>query len=311
MPNAFPTLLDVVKLNAGDDLVGLISETEKACPEVIVVPARTIKGINFPTTVRVQLPAVGFRDANDGVDSTVARYENRLVETFIFNPIWKCDKAVADGYEDGPQAYIAVEAGAIMEGSFQTLSTQFYYGASLGGHAKGHVGLMDMYDKTKMEVDAGGTTGSTGSSVWLVRYGPKHVEWVWGNGKDAFAMDDPRIGTIVGQNSKELTGYIQELLARPGVKVGSLKSIARIKKLTADAGKGLTDDLIYEALAKFPAGVRPDAMFMTTRSQEQLRKSRTATNATGAPAPIPEEVANVPILVTDGITNTESLTLGD
>jgi hypothetical protein len=48
---------------------------------------------------------------------------------------------------------------------------------------------------------------------------------------------------------------------------------------------------------------------MTKRSQEQLRASRTATNATGAPAPIPTDAFGIPIGVTDGILNTEALTL--
>jgi hypothetical protein len=50
-------------------------------------------------------------------------------------------------------------------------------------------------------------------------------------------------------------------------------------------------------------------MFMTRRSRGQLRNSRTATNATGAPAPMPTEVGGVPIEVTDSLSNVEALTL--
>ena len=85
--------------------------------------------------------------------------------------------------------------------------------------------------------------------------------------------------------------------------------MCRIKKLTADSGKGLTDALIYSALAKFPTGVRPDVMFCSRRSLHQLRNSRTATNQTGAPAPIPTEVEGIPIVPTDSLSDIEALTL--
>jgi hypothetical protein len=91
--------------------------------------------------------------------------------------------------------------------------------------------------------------------------------------------------------------------------VGSVNSICRIKKLTADSGNGLTDDLIAQALEKFPAGVRPDVMFMSKRSRRQLQNSRTAVNATGAPAPFPVESHGVPIVVTSALSNVEALTL--
>jgi hypothetical protein len=51
----------------------------------------------------------------------------------------------------------------------------------------------------------------------------------------------------------------------------------------------------------------PTILVMNRRSLKQLQESRTATNATGAPAPFPSEAFGVPILVTDAITNTEAL----
>jgi len=49
----------------------------------------------------------------------------------------------------------------------------------------------------------------------------------------------------------------------------------------------------------------PDALFMTRRSLEQLRASRTATNPSGSPAGNPDNVAGIPIIVTDSILDTE------
>lgn len=317
-----PTLLDIAKRNLGDAEVGLIEEAIYHLPEVTGVDreygrtipgvgqVKTIRGINYYTKVRTALPSAGFRAANEGVTATKSTFVNRLVETFILNPRWECDKAVADRDEQGPQAYIAEEADGILTAAFLQAARNFYYGTNTtySGDAKGHPGLIDSYDATNMVVDAGGTTPTTGSSVWLIKWGPKDVRWVAGENGE-LAVSEVRIETIYDASSNPLTGYVQELLAYLGVQVGSTNSVCRIKKLTEDAGKTLTDDLIFEALSKFPEGVKPDVMMMTKRSREQLRKSRTAVNATGQPAPIPQDVEGIPIVVTSALSNVEALTL--
>lgn len=302
------TLLDIAKANGSDMVAGLIDETTKAHPELTRAPARTIKGLNYRTLVRTGLPTVGFRDANTGVVATKSTHENRLVETFILNPRWQADKAVADRYEDGAAAYIALEASAHMEASMQLLAKQFYYGATSPGDTKGHPGLIQAYDATNMVVDAAGTTASTGSSVWAVKFGVKDVIWVWGQDGMLEPSELDERDAEDGDGNR-FTAYHQELLAYPGLQVGSVRSIGRIKKLTEDSGKTLTDDMISDLLSKFEAGVVPDLLFMNRRSLKQLQQSRTATNTTGAPAPFPTESFNIPIVVTDAILSTESLTL--
>jgi hypothetical protein len=312
-----PTLLDIAKANGSDAVVGLIDETTKVHPELRMGAARTIKGLNYTTLVRVSLgnTAGSFRNANEGVVPHKHVYENRLIETYILNPRWQCDKAVADANEDGALALIHRESEGTLEGEMQGLSKQFYYGGGTGGNAKGFPGLVQMHDATNMVVDATGTTVATGSSVWLVRFGPKHVQWVWGN-NGQLEPSDIRVESVPMGTTPEsyMEAYVQTFLGRPGLQVGSLQSVVRIKKLTADSGKGLTDDLIAEALAKFPEGTTPDAIFMGKRSLSQLQSSRTATNPTGAPAPFPTEIqgiagTNIPIYVTAGILATEALTL--
>jgi len=147
-----PTLVDIAIANGSDKAIGLIDETLEVHPELALVGARSIAGINYRTLVRTVLPTVAFRNANEGYESAKATYENRLVETFIFNPRWECDKAIADRYEDGPEAFIAMEASAIMEASMQKLCECFYYGLttaaveprhSTAGDLKGFPGLHD------------------------------------------------------------------------------------------------------------------------------------------------------------------------
>jgi hypothetical protein len=317
---ARPTLIDIAKKNGSDAVVGLIDETIKAHPELLLGEARTIKGLNYRTLVRVSgFNGSTFRGANEGATVGKATYENRLVDTFILNPRWECDKAVADGSEDGAESFITQEAEAMTEKSLVDLSGAFYYGTNTtyGGHAKAFPGLLDAVH-TDNVVDAGGTTVDTGSSVWLIKFGPKHVQWVWGQGGE-LAMPDVRIETIYDANDLPLDGYVQSLLGRPGLQVGSVRSLVRIKKLTADSGKGLTDSVIADALAKFEVGVVPDLILMSRRSRTQLQKSRSVTIFSGPGgkadsktenvAPLPTEAHGIRIEVTDSLKDTESLTV--
>lgn len=301
------TLLDIAVKNGSDAITGLIDEAASGNPEIRLGYARTITGINYKTLVRTANPTVGFRNANEGVAGTKATYENRLVETFILNPRWQADKAVADRYEDGAEALLAMEAEAHFNAAVAAICRQMYYGTGTGGDAKGFPGLVQSYDNVNMVVDAGGTTDNTGSSVWLVKFGPKYCGWVWGNdGQMELSEVDLR---DVSDGTNSFTGYHQELTAYSGFQVGNVKAVARIKKVTEDSTKGLSDSLISKALAKFPVGIIPDVIFCSRRSLFQLQASRTATNATGAPAPVPTEAFGIPVVATDSILNTEALTL--
>lgn len=310
---ALPNLLDVIKANNADKIVGVIDEVSKAHPEMTFGAARTIPGISYETLVRTALGSTtgSFRKANAGSAPVKNTYANRRVDTFIMEPRFECDKAIADSYVDGAEAYIAMETGGIMEGELQGLCRTFYYGQDATfGNALGFPGLIAGHDSANMVVDATGTTESTCSSLWAVKFGPQMVQWIMGMG-GSLNFSQPVIESVVdaADATKKYRAYVSTMLARPGLQVGSLRGVGRIKKLTADVGKGLTDALIAQLLAKFPVGVVPDVLFCSRRSRAQLQTSRTATNATGAPAPIPTESFGIPIAVTDSIVDTETLAL--
>lgn len=314
---ARPTILDIAKHNGTDSIVGLIDETTKAHPEVREIAARTVEGLNYRTKVRTGLfDGSTFRLANEGITVGKGQYENRLVETYIVNPRWEADKAVADAHEDGADVFMDEEGESMVEKAMVDMARQFYYGATSNGNAKGYPGLLQAYDATNMVVDAGGTTASTGSSVWLIKTGTKDVQWVFGRNGEMM-MPERREETIYDSNDLPLPGYVQDLLIRPGLQVGSVRGIVRIKKITADSGKTLTDALLASAIGKFEAGIRPDMILMSRRSLTQLQASRTVTLmgvGTTAPdqaiiAPRPVAYGSIPIFETDAILDTESLTL--
>lgn len=320
-----PTLLDIAKRNGHDAIAGIIEDAAKATPEVTglnpengqAVPGvgdgRTIRGLNFKTLVRSSVPTVPFRNANAGGSNVSCTWDNKLVETFIMNPRWYADRAVADRSEDGPEMMMADEAAGVMQGAVQQLGRSFYYGRANSatpyfGDALGFNGLVEVYDATNMVVDAGGTTASTGSSVWAVKFGHNAVRWIWGaNGE--LVPTDVEIRDVDDASGNPFSAYFQEMFVYPGLQVSSTRVVARIKKLTADSGKGLTDTLMNQLLEKFPVGIRPDVIFMTKRSRRQLRDSRTATSESGREAAQPMDFDGVPIVVTESLVDTEALTL--
>jgi hypothetical protein len=129
-------------------------------------------------------------------------------------------------------------------------------------------------------------------------------------------MGEWRKQTIT-RSSKEMTAYKNSLEGWVGAAFYSKYAVGRIKKLTTDSGKGLTDSLLAQLFAAFPVGVKPTHLFMSRRSRQQLQISRTVTlqgSGTSRPnqatvAPIPTEYDGVPIIATDSILNTETLAL--
>lgn len=319
-----PTLLDIAKINGADEgLIGLFDEAARSAPEVTgiaymmgkpvkldgVGASRTIKGTQYKTLIRTALPTFQFRAANSGTTPTKSTYENRLVECFIADMQWQADKAVADACEDGAAAYIAEEASAIITSAFMGLAAQFYYGRNTGGDTSGHPGLLDAVDAS-LVVDAGGTTDDVASSLWAVKWGPNAVQWIFGNNAP-FQVSDPKTQLVndPADSTKQFMAYIQNWVLWAGVQVKHKFAVGRIKKLTTDANKGLTDSLIGDLVAKYPAAHKPDVFFATPRSIEQLRKSRTATSTSGKESDIPVDWQGIPIIPTDAIRNNEKLAL--
>lgn len=302
MPDGLVTLLDIAKGN-GLDVEGYVEEVIVAVPELALLPVETIQAQSYTTLVRTANPTVAFRNGNEGATASKGTYEPREVSCKILNPTWNADKAIADVWPRGPEDYIAMEGVAMLNAAFTHVCSQMYYGSS--NDSKGFQGLASFVDAA-LVIDATGSTANTGSSVWALKFGPRACSLVvGGNGK--LDLSDVRIGDAYDANNKRFTAYIQEMLTWVGMQVMTKYSCGRIKNLTAQNGKGLTDSLLSQLLETFPTGHTPDAFVMSRRSRSQLQRSRTATNATGAEAPLPTSFEGIPIVTSETIVNTEAI----
>jgi hypothetical protein len=307
MANAYPTMLDIAKINGSDAVVGLIEENLNVAPEVTIFPARTITGTSFKTLFRTALPTIGFRNTNEGVETTKSSYANKLVECFYLDGKMEIDVAVAQADEQGEDHAKAIEADGHMQAALLHLGKQVWYGTS--NDAKGFPGAQALVDSAYV-LDAGGTTADTGSSVYGVRVGPKHASMIFG--RDTVLDVGEWMKQRITRNSKELTAWINSLEGWLGMQWVNKDAVCRLKDCTADSGKGCTDAKLAQLLSQLKWV--PDYWFMTRRERYHLQISRTPTSNTSGEssqrpiAPLPTESNGIPIIVTDSLTNTEALT---
>lgn len=306
------TLSDLIKLNDKNLADREISDLLNDAPLMRQLAADIASnGTTHKYLKETGAPVVGFRSVNEGREHDKSTDTEVSIDLKIVDASFTVDKALADAYRLGPEAYLAREGFRHLKAAFFLAEQQFINGT--GSDSDGFNGLADELDDAHaMTVDAEGTTADTASSVYLIRTTGDLNDMTAITGRDGELMvGDSVVQRVSDGDAKHYSAYYTPIEGWLGLQIGGLRSVARIYNLTEDADKGLTDELIYKALELFPASRQPTHIVMNRRSQRQLRDSRTATNATGAPAPRPTEVEGIPIITTDGIGNTEALLGGE
>jgi hypothetical protein len=298
------TLLDLVKLNAGAGFE-IVNEVGKLKPELSVLPVDTITGTEMELTVLKTLPTVSARKINQGTSAAKGEWENRIYQCATYDVPVDVDRAVYDRAKDKGRLLMQMTE-PVMEATLFALCRQIYYG--IGADPLSFPGLLAQTETGPTHVvDATATSAKT--SVWFLATGVNKVCWLIGqDGAGAPAMLDTwRDVDLVDANGKVFPGLRNYIKARPGLRVANKNAVVRIKNLGTANGKTLTDALMFQALRLMnDLGQEPTAIFMNARSREQLRASRTATNAAGAPAPLPRDFEGIPIYVTNAISNDET-----
>ena len=284
-----------------------VSNILNASPLLQVLAARTCQSNVFYYTRALTAPAVGFRAANDGIVQTATVREKVTCTLGILDASFAVDIAVAQVDERGYQHVLGAEAIQHLTQAMFEVESQVIYGTA--NDAAGFDGLAQStsYDTTgdAMVISAGGETLAGCSSVWAIKQGPGDVEVLWGQG-GVLTIGDLQIIERAGSATGFFPAYYHHITGWAGLKVGSTYSVGRLANIDQVATHTLDDDMLSSLLALFPIGREPDYFLMSRRSRKQLQQSRTATNATGAPAPIPLEAFGVPIIASDAVLNTEN-----
>jgi len=306
MANAWRSTADVVTMNT--DMGFIISDVVDQAPLVAMMAARTAAKNTLTYSKRTANPTTAFRAENDGLEYTDSTTVAVTATLKILDASFAVDVAVADAREDGWAAEVFDEGQSHLRQAFAEVEQQIFYGTGTGGQASGFAGFNEQTNLDDIAdaqtVNAAGTTATTASSVYAVRFGPQDVELIWGQ-RGQLMMGDMSVVPIPGATGT-FPGYYTPITGLVGLKIGALASVVRIVNVTADATKTLTDALLSSAIFTMDGG-SPDAFVMGRRSHQQLQASRTATNPTGAPAPFPSEAFGIPIIVSPQINATEAL----
>jgi hypothetical protein len=309
MADTIYTLANLLVVNDKRNAERNVSDVLNDAPLLRAIPADTRPGTTHQYTKEKTAPVVGFRAANAGLDHSASTDELVTVEMFIVDPSFSVDKAIADGFVTGRDAFLAREGARSMRAAFFGIERQILYG-TVGGAPAGFVGIADVlpHKDSDMVVDAGGATPSTGSSVFAIRATSDFNGACVVAGQDGkIDIADPVVIQMTDGDSKKFPGYYVAGSGWLCLQIGSAFDLGRICNLTAEDGHGLTDDLIAAVVEKFPESRPPTHLAMNRRSLFQLRASRTAVNATGAPAPIPTEWEGIPIISTGSVVSTETI----
>ena len=305
--NTLAGLLVLNDQNLADIYPNQVLDNAPVVQAAYAVPASN--GTQHKFVKQTYAAGAAFRKINTGVTNLASRFEDVTVNCEFLDPSFTRDVALASGYVSklGIGPYIQHETGkAIRAGMYGVEQAIFNF-----DQATQFVGLPYMNDYADTDVgqivDAG---GAGGKSVWILRWAEDGVAVVAGNdGRIDMIWDDdnPTIVQVTDASAANVySAYRVTLGLWVSLQVGSLYDVVRIANLDATSDDLLTDDVISDALAKFPAGHNPNMIVMNRTARKELQQSRTATNPTGAPAPFPEEAFGVPIVVTEALGTAEA-----
>lgn len=311
-------LSDLVTLNSAGIADIAVTELLQHAPVLAALAADTAShGTKHEYLKEVGAPVVGFRDPNTGREWDHSSDELVTINLKILDASMAVDKSIADAYQKGgAQALIALEAKRHLKAAFFGVERQFFLGAA-EGDANGFVGFPDAetlnYLQLPMVVNAGGTEGQSSvlSSVYAIRSTQDMSDAVTIIGQSGEITIGESVIVAIPEllqgspTSKTYPGYYTPITGWIGLQLGSTYSVGRLANVDATSHT-LTDDMLSQLLERFPANRPPTMFVMSVRSRGQLQRSRTTYSPTGAEAPLPATYQGIPIVVTEGVTNTET-----
>jgi len=315
MANAINTLAGLIVLNdKNNDDIEVSNLLEDAPLMQTLFAKEASNGTQHKYVRQTVASASAFRAVNTGLLKTFSQDE-QITDTLVnLDGSFYVDVAIADGFSAGPEAYIQRELVRTMRQRLFSLEQQVLLG--VGADANGFIGLaddttLDASSDAQVVQPATPGAGSANTSVWLLRSGDDDCSVIMGNGGEV-VVGETIVQAVYEDTTTDLKSYpayYTPVSAYAGFQLGGTYSAARLCNINTASPvstTALTDEDIYGALALFPAGRQPNTIVMNRTALQMLRNSRTAVNATGAPAPRPTEVEGIPIVVTDAITNAEA-----
>lgn len=302
-----------------DTTAGIVEEALASVPEIQFFDAGTVPGTVLQTLARVSNPTAAFRKVGEPVSASRSQFELRTATLECLSA--RAEIAEADVMANGvmtKEEQCVDEGVATLEGAFQHLAKQIWYGKNADG--KGFSGATELVDAANVTLAGGGVAGKN-TSVFFVGNGFKtkmglafsENSKILGSEDIEFRKGDILIkdgdGAVVGAEP----GYIGDLTSYAALHLANKKSLARLANITE--ATGLDDGMLRDCIIAYRqanGGKNPDAIFMSYGALSKLRESRTlelqlAGGATAkVQAPIPTEIDGIAIYASSAISDTEA-----
>ena len=280
---------------------GVIETLYEDEPIMGLIPFKSIKGLAYPYNQEEALPGVSFRNINESYTSTYG-VVNRKVETLKpFGGQSETDRALIEAYgqaERSSRDRMFTKAMALK--FVQTMM----YGNSPAARAGAAFTDSKGWDGIQARVTAGqtidalGSTGSDGSSVFAIRFGDGYLQGLQ-------TMAGVAVEDLGMKNPPAFMTFIEHIA---GVGIFHGRAVGWIKNIRA-SGQVLTVTMMNQ-LRDLIVG-SPDAYIMSKRSRQQLWTSAAGLGVAmgitidqlGKPVPAWD---GKPIYVSDAVIDTET-----
>lgn len=315
MADSYKTLSDLTTINQAGLADIEVSDLLQDAPLLAALAAGpSSDGTTHKYTKETGAPVVGFRAPNAGRENSKSSDTLVTILLKILDASFTVDKAIADAHKKGKEAYLGKEGLRHLKAAFAGAEKQLLNGALSGvtnAAADGFVGLSDVLNAIShaMVISAGGDTADGCGSIYMIRTNDDGADCTLigadmaGNGKFDIEISPSEVIRAQDGSGKHYPAYFTPISAWLGLQVGSAFSVARIANI--DEATLVNDDLFFEGYELFPETRKPNLVVTTGKIREWLRKSRTATNPSGTPAPRVVTWEGLPVIATGSLTMTE------
>lgn len=267
------------------DIFGLTKDYADEAPLLQHIEIMRVAGVDFkPPYASSSLPPA-YRAAYSGKDYADAGLASTTVELKYVDFSVYADVQIAEAYQGGAEAYLAVQQDRAIAGAMREIQQQFLLGVA-HNNTSGSYGYDDFFPCSSGTYSVTGpeTTGSTCTEVFALN--TNECRLLVGRSGE-LSLGEVRKTTVNDTNGKPFEAYCVAGGAWVGAAFLGTHAGRRLVNIQA---KDVTDAYCASLIEAFGDGFKPNLFAMNGGAIAGLRRSRTATNPTGAPAPFPEEV---------------------
>ena len=302
------TLLDLAIESGSDQAVLLAKESIKLKPFLLQMPWVPVTGGVFKTSSGI-VPSVVTGGINQGYGTIEGNFTPKEFKTANYPARSSVDIRLADKDARGVNAYRSAQDLLIYEGVLNSFSDDIFY-ANQNVNVNEYFGLsryMNGYNGQDV-VNGGGTTASSQTSIYFVKWGEKGVSGIYDASGSVMPTVSNREIQIVDapDGNGQMDAYVTNFNWDAGIKVNEA-GIGRICNIENSGDISLANMSTVKRFIK--NGV--DAIFCTRSGAtylDALSQNTLQTRVLDSELKVEVETfAGVPIFVDDSISDTEEL----